>query len=235
MVIKRMGEIVARSSQICTRTPVLFWIILTFGSYMFLLTIVTYLWPVYFESHASGSTNYIRNWILIILVSEGSSAVDSRILYYLSQYWGKLGGVKHHLSGYRRIFIGSVLLSALATIGFSLETANVIHTQYFFPAAVIMVSLTFGMVLTSYESLINIYLPAADSQYRATIMSTGSMLRSILILLLAIPSGGTSGSNSPIYWAIPAGILLTSGLLARYFMKRTDAPEVAAPVVGENT
>lgn len=234
VVIKRMGEIVARSSQICIRTPVLFWIILTFGSYMFLLTLVMYLWPVYFESHAPGSSNHTRNWILIILVAEGSSVLGSRVLYYLSQFWNKHGGIQQHLSGYRRFFTISVLLSALTTIGFSLETANIIHTQIFFPVAVIVVCLCWGIVITSYESLINIYLPERDSQYRATITSTGSMFRSIMILFLAIPSGGTSGSNSPIYWAIPASILLVSGTLAHYFMKRTDVPEVAVPGVGEN-
>jgi cytochrome c-type biogenesis protein CcmH/NrfF len=48
------------------------------------------------------------------------------------------------------------------------------------------------------------------------------MFRSLMILILAIPSGGTSGATTTINWAIPATLLLVASICANYFMKRSD-------------
>lgn len=219
-ITRRIGEIIGRAVQICAKTPVLFWIILTYGSYMFLLNLVMYLWPVYLKSAFHADENLGLNWMLIVLSSELLRTLGSRILVRLNTKWTRDGGVERHLVGFRRIFVGSTLLSSVAILALSWDTAFHMVSSFFFPTAVMIVIIAFGIVAPCFETLVNAYIRAEDAQYRSTITSAGSMLRSILILLLAIPSGGSSGETSPIGWALPATLLLISTIVANRFMRR---------------
>ncbi len=233
-IVRRVGEIIGKSAQICSRYPVLFWIVLTFGSYMFLLSIVLYLWPVYFETKAGSHAHFGRDWILIVVGAQSLTFLASRLLVKLNQRWSKEGGVNAHLVGFRRIFIAACLASALVIIGLSVETLTRSNGLYLFPIAVFVVMFAFGVVAPCFETLINAYIPVAEAQQRTTIMSAGSMFRSIMILVLAIPSGGTSGATTTINWAIPATMLLISAVVANHFIKREqrakERMEIAVPV-----
>lgn len=219
-VTKRIGEIIGRSAQICSKTPVLFWIVLSYGSYMFLLNVVMYLWPIYFHSVAGDKAHFGRNWALIVVISNVLCFAGSRGLVYLNHIWSKGSGIKSHLVGFRRIFIGTSFLSAIVILALSLEIGFFKSDVYLFPSAVLVVLLAYGIVTPGFDTLINAYIPIADAQYRATIMSAGSMFRSLMVLILAIPAGGTSGNTSPINWAIPAVLLLFSAVFANHFMKK---------------
>ena len=224
-IVRRVGEIIGKSAQVCSRKPVLFWIVFAFGSYMFLLSLVLYLWPVYFETKMGDKAHFGRNWILIVVIGQSLTFLGSRLLVKLNKKWSKEGGINAHLIGFRRIFIGACLSSALAIIGLSIETLTPNNGLYLFPVSVFVVMLSFGVVAPCFETLINAYIPVAEAQQRTTIMSAGSMFRSILILVLAIPSGGTSGATTTINWAIPAILLLLSAILANHFMKREQRAE----------
>ncbi|MDO8528251.1 MAG: MFS transporter [Deltaproteobacteria bacterium] len=228
-IARRVGEIIGKSAQVCSKTPVLFWIILAFGSYMFLLSLVLYLWPVYFETKMGNKAHFGRNWILIVVIGQSLTFIGSRLLVRLNQRWSKEGGLNAHLIGFRRIFIGACCFSALAIIALSLETGLRGNGMYLFPISVFVVMFSFGVIAPCFETLINAYIPVAEAQQRTTIMSAGSMFRSIMILVLAIPSGGASGSTTTINWAIPAVILLVSAVFANHFMKkRKDESEIEA-------
>ena len=226
VITRRIGEIIGRATQVCSKTPVLFWIIFSYGSYMFLLNLIMYLWPVYFESKTGHEIHFARNWLSIVFISEALTLLSSRCLVFLNKRWSKKGGTDAHLNGFRRLFIGSTLVCALVVIALSVEIGVYKSSIYLFPTAVIIVLLAFGIIAPCFDTLINIYIPTGEAQYRATIMSAGSMFRSMMILLLAIPSGGTSGENSPIHWAIPASLLLASSICANFFMKKNHKEPV---------
>ena len=219
-ITKRIGEIIGRGTQACAKTPVLFWIVLTYGSYMFLLNLVVYLWPVYFQTKFSGTHAFGRTWVLIVVGSQLLSTLSSRLLVKLNHRWSIKNGAQSHLAGFRRIFVATALFSSVSIIALSLDTAFHKINVFIFPAAVIVVMFSFGIIGPCFETLINAYIPPEDSQERATIMSAGSMLRSLLILILAVPSGGSSGENSPVHWAIPAVLLLLATIFANFFMKQ---------------
>lgn len=221
-ITRRMGEIIGKSAQICSKTPVLFWIVFTYGSYMFLLNLVMYLWPVYFEAKTGKSADFGRNWMAIVVASELLTFFGSRLVVKLNQKWSRQGGIKSHLIGFRRIFTGAAFFSAVVIIGLSFEIGYRGNGLHLFPASVIIVLLAYGIIAPCFETLINAYIPAEEAQHRATIMSAGSMIRSLMILILAVPSGGTSGETTPINWAIPASLLLAASLVANHFMKKSQ-------------
>lgn len=227
-VTKRIGEIIGRAAQVCSRTPVLFWIVFAFGNYMFLLNVVMYLWPVYFKAKFGLSTTLARDWILIVLAAELLRTIGARVLVWLNGRWSRSGGASAHIHGFRRIFVGAALLSACSILALSWNTAYNAINGYLFPAAVLIVILSFGIIGPCFETLVNAYIPRGEEQERTTILSAGSMIRSLLILILAVPSGGTTGETSPISWALPAAFLLLSTILANHFMRKTAQEKTAA-------
>jgi|GEM_PF-1941376 len=218
-ITKRVGEIIGRGMQVCSKTPVLFWIIMAFGSYMFLLSVVLYLWPVYLKAQFGSAHHLGRNWIAIIVAAQTLSFLSARLLVRLNARWHR-GTAAAYMHGVRRMFTAATVVSALAVISLAWGTSQHISHLYFFPTAVMLVILAYGVVPSCFETLITLYISPDDAPHRATIMSAGSMLRSVLILLLAIPSGGESGATSPIGWAIPATLLLFSATIANHYMRK---------------
>ena len=229
-ITKRMGEIIGRGAQVCIRKPVLFWIVLTFGAYMFLLNVVAYLWPVYLKERFGLENSFARNWILIIVAAQGLSFVGARLLVWINGFWSRRGGVATHLAGFRRLYVGICLLSAVSILLLSWDTAYHQFGGVFFPVAVLVVTFAYGIIAPCFETLINAYIPLENAQERATIMSAGSMFRSFMILILAVPAGGSSGATSPIGWAIPAPLLLVAALTANVLMRRAERVTVAPTI-----
>ena len=227
-VMRRIGEVIGRGTQTALKTPVLLWIIMTYGAYMFLVNIVCYLWPIYLQS--KGGEKFGLVWLIVAGLTWVVMFLGSRGLACLNDRWSKSGGTSAHIIAIRRIFVGFALFSALFILGLGWETLYQPIGVFFFPGAVLFVLLSFGVISPCFETLVNHYIPPADAPERATILSAGSMLRSFLILLLAIPSGGSSGEKSPIGWAIPATLLLVSTLVANFYMRQThkkqETPEM---------
>ena len=220
-ITKRIGELIGRGTQICFKKPAIFWIIFTYGSYMYLLNIVKYLWPVHLES-TWGSSNVSWKWIGLVVFSLVLTTLSSRWLAWLTQRWVRSGGTPKHMVALRRIFVAAGLLSSLPILVLSYMTAIGNNSFLIFAGAITFVTFNFGIIAPCFETLVNNFIPPSESQQRATIISAGSMVRGILLGLLAIPAGGTSGEKSPIFWAIPAGLLLFSILLANHFMRRSE-------------
>lgn len=219
-VLRHMKGIIRTSMVVCHKTPVLFWVVFTFGSYLFLLNIVLYLWPVYFQSVAGDKIHFTRNWMMLTVLTEGMAFLGSRFFVMLNNKWGS--NMSAHLAGYRRIFIGFALSTVVVVVTFSLQSMHLFTTNFCFPLTVIVVNMSYGLMRPCYESLVNVYLPSGYAQNRATVLSIGSMLRSVLVLLLAVPSGGSSSESSPIFWSIPAMVLLVALVGAYRAMRRTE-------------
>ena len=67
--------------------------------------------------------------------------------------------------------------------------------------------------------MINNYIPDSNSQERATIMSFASLFRNILIFMLAVPAGGTSGEKTVVGWALPASLLLITAIIGNFVLR----------------
>lgn len=226
VIMKRVGEILGKGTQVCAKVPVLFWIIMSYASFMFLLNLIDYLWPVYLQSQRDVVT-FGRDWILIMLIGQLLMIASSRLLAWLNDRWVKNGGLAKHIAQLRRMFVITLLVSAVSVILLSWLTAGGRLTILYFAACVIAVQFSFGIVGPCFESLVNYYIPPESAQERATIMSAGSMLRSLLILLLAVPAGGKSGQTTTAGWFIPALLLLVSIVVAAVYMKRAERKIVA--------
>lgn len=227
---RRIGEVIGRGFQVALKTPVLLWVIVTYGNYMFLLSIICYLWPVYLRSKG-GVNNFSATWITIACLTWIVMFLGSRGLAWLNDRWSKTGGTSAHIASIRRIYVSSSVLSALFVLGLSWETFRQPLTPLFFPIAILFVLFSFGIIGPCFETLVNHYIPPSDASERATILSTGSMFRSFMILLLAVPTGGKSGETSPIGWAIPATLLLVSAVIANFSMRKAQKVQ-ALPAAG---
>lgn len=103
------------------------------------------------------------------------------------------------------------------------------HYQFpLFIFVVLLVEFAYGLVQPCYETLVNNYIPDASSDERATILSFGSIARSLLAILLTVPAGGHSAETTTIGWMIPAAILLVFTLIARHAMKKKEKEEKLA-------
>jgi hypothetical protein len=201
------------------------WLTLVFASFLFLDNIVCYLWPVHLRSHVTlNSQNFY--WVGVAVGLLIASAIGSHSLTWLSRRWHKNsnGGLKTHNAILRRWLVATCFLcsfSVLALGWFTLKS----FSQYQFPlfiAVVLMVEFAYGLVHPCYETLVNNYIPDASAEERATILSFGSMARSIIAILLTVPAGGQSAETTTIGWMIPASLLIVFTFIAHFAMKRKE-------------
>ncbi len=224
-VLTQMKVVITRAFVSCQRKPVLLWLVATFGSYVALMNLVMFLWPVYFSSFIS-SRQFGPEWIAIALTMVSLRALSSLILVRINSKWEqKHGSQKTHRNGFRNVLSIVSVIAAAGIVVLSVSAFLQWHTMVFMVAAVALVCAGYGFVTSSFETLVNVYIPTSNSQERATIISAGSMLRSILAMVIAIPAGGVSIENSPIYWSVPAALLLVCAVGAILAMTRTNSSE----------
>lgn len=195
----------------CAKKPVLLWLVMTQGSYMFLLSLVLFLWPVFLKE-STGSDKYSPLWMALAIGMAILFVISSRVLIYLNQHWSKKGD-DSHIKSFIWLFFGASVFSSVGVIALGYTTLIGINHLIYLAMAVFFVVFSWGFMNPSYETLINHFIGASDEKERATIISAGSLVRSVLVMFLAIPAAGPSGAKSPIYWMIPAVLLLVSSLV----------------------
>lgn len=220
-VISRMGEIIAVGLKICRQSKAITWLIIIFASYMFLLNIVDYLWPVHLKASITGPSQ-TPYWIGMAVFVLFMNIAGSYSIALMSKHWKRKNGSKTHNKTLRRWFICTCLLSALPIIALGLITLKGVNVFVFFLAAVLAVEYSYGLIAPCYETLMNNYIPEENSGERATIMSWGSVVKSLIILVFAIPAGGGSGAGTMIGWMVPGFILLASAILGNFYIKRHE-------------
>ena len=218
----RMREIISVGMRTCRRSTLIFWLILCFASYMFLVNVVDYLWPVYLTTTLSGNMQ-TPCWMGMAILIFVMCMAGSHTLTLLSARWKRRNGPETYNAALRRWFICGCFLSALPIVITGLLTKYGVNAFYGFIFAVLAVSYCYGLLAPCYEILLNKYIPDENSGERATIMSWGSMVKGLLVLALAIPAGGRSGAATIIGWVIPGLLLLFASIITNYYLKRGEA------------
>lgn len=221
----RVKKVIGRGMTICKKKTVLFWLILTFGAYMALMNLVMFLWPIYFKEHLAIENNGYR-WLILAVIMVSLRGISARFLVHINNRWESRRGASTYRAGFRGVMFWTSIVSAVCILILGWFVFAGWHSVIMMAIAVTAVCVGFGFILTTYETLINVYIPKENAQERATIISAGSMFRSVLAMLMAIPSGGTTSENTPIFWAIPALLLVISAVGAFISMKREDKNEL---------
>lgn len=229
---RRMAEIIVVGARVCRRTSAVLWLILIWASFLFLINVVDYLWPVYLREgfKISNQTAYWMVTAVIVLLME---TAGSHSLTWLTSRWGRRNHQKTHNNTLRRWMAASTLFSAMAIIALGYVTwRNGSFSIMIFAIAVLGIEFSYGFVAPCYETLINNYIPEDHAQERATIMSLGSMVRSVFAIFLIIFAAGKSGATTTVGWIIPATLLLVITLVGSQLIKRYQkAKEIEEPVV----
>ena len=78
------------------------------------------------------------------------------------------------------------------------------------------------------------YIPASHAAERATVLSFGSLVKGLFVVMLAIPTGGIGGAKSLVGWVLPAGLLLIVALIGNFVLRREErlTPEAASSLDG---
>jgi MFS family permease len=150
---------------------------------MFLLNMVKYLWPVHLETEW-GSQQFAWQWIALVLLPLTLNVISARYLAWKSKQW--VGEDGRHVNLLQSIYIVAGFWAATLIIILSVATFMGQNSFLLFFVSIAMMEFTFGIIAPVFETLINYYIPPKDSQERATILSAGSMIRGILMCLLAI-------------------------------------------------
>lgn len=221
-ITRRMGEIIGLGFQTFRKSPMILWLTLVFAGFLFLDNVVMYLWPVHLRSGIDTiRQNYY--WILIAVGILIASAIGSHSLTWLSKLQHKNGGgFKTKNAQLRRWLVATCLLCGFSVLVLGWFTIKSYDQFPLFIIVVLMVEFSYGLIHPCYETLINNYIPDASSDERATILSVGSMVRSVLAMLLAVPAGGRSAETTTIGWMIPASLLIVFTLIARYALKKKE-------------
>lgn len=229
--VHKMRSLIVQGARICWQKPPLLWLIMLFGSYMALLNLVMFLWPIYFKERTALS-HFGLHWCLLALMIVGLRALSARALVSMNNAWESEQTTRRHKEHFWKLLF-RVSLAAIASV--LILSATVIvdwHVLVVMAGTVSIVCMGYGYILGTYETLVNVYIPPNEAQQRATIISAGSMFRSFLAMLLSVPAGVISVDRNPIYWAVPAIVLLV-GVLGAYLVLRKESVVAAAPSLAE--
>lgn len=229
-VLKEMRRRISEGYHVVRERPVITWLVMVYGSYMFLMTLVTYLWPVYLRA-SEATADIARNWLLISMITEAMYFSGARLFVLMNDHLTKhnRGNLVRFVT-YRRAMTLTTILSALSVFVMSYLAY---HGNIPFVVLVVAVSVVIfctGWVMSCFDILVNSFVPVNRAQDRSTILSTGSMCRSIIAVVLAIPAGGVSAKESPVGWAIPAALLLISAVVSFFLLKSDEFKRVAPSV-----
>jgi MFS family permease len=227
-VFKRIGEIFIKGCQLSVGSKIIFWILMTYGSYLFLLNMVAYLWPIHLTVQW-GARHFTWQWMALVIIPLTLSTCASRYLAHTSKKWK--AAEDKPITMLRRMFafLGFLCSGTIFTISIATYLGN--DSFVLFSICVSIMILSYGIMTATFETLINYYIPATDAQERATILSAGSMIRGLLMLVFAIPTGGTGGQSTPVYWSIPAILLFFSTFITIVIMMRCKSSKAIIETV----
>ncbi|GEM_PF-4348180 len=207
---------------------------LTNACFMFMVFVVTFLWPVVMQSQF-GIGKLSVWWYAISVSTIIVSYAGTRTLQNRLQRFKLAGKAVHNLTLLRWIVFGclaaAIPVCLFATgaqsgtsVGFSLLVWGVIATYG-----------GYGFLRPCYETLVNNYLTAASAHERATALSIGSSFASALTIFFMTPSGKGADTAAPSGWLIPAGLLMFTACLTGFVVWRrernTRVTEPAAEII----
>jgi hypothetical protein len=203
----RMAYTLATAIKLCHRLPILWWLLVTFSCYWFLLNSVSYLWPVVMGSQF-GVGKWSIEWYGMVLILPLLSALTAQIVAWLGDRHHCVKGVKMTNKLLQRWMMGSCILSGIAILILG-ASQYMGYIQFpLFAISIMVLEGVCGIVEPCYTTLMHNYIPDGHSQERATVLSIGSVIYGLLMLVLMVPSSGHSAVANAVGWGFPAGILL---------------------------
>lgn len=235
LIAGRIGEIMGTSFQVFRRSPVILALVCLFASYMFVVNMIEYLWPVFLRSQFPKESQTFY-WAGLVVVTLLACALGSHSLGVWTASLRNKRPLQNYNVSLRRWFIGTCLLSALPILALSWMTLQGPVRFWVFALSILPMEFAYGVIAPCFETLVNNYIPSQHADQRATILSFGSLARSFLVLLLAIPSGGSSGEHTAVGWAIPAVVLLLTTVVTHFVLKHAQrkASHEVAPERNQN-
>jgi MFS family permease len=229
-ITRRIGEIIGVGFHIFRNSKPILFLTLLFASYMFLMNIVDYLWPVSLRANIAMEKQNIY-WIGLVIIFLAASALGSRAVGLLGKKWsGKTGLLKTHNSTLRMWLVGSCFSCGIPVVLLGWYMSNG-HVQFpLFVTSIILIQIAYGMVLPCYETLVNNYIPEENSQERATILSFGSLTRSVFVVLLGIPAGGTSAKTTTVGWMLPAAMLVIMAVVTSLVLRKHEKLSMSSTI-----
>lgn len=221
-ITKRMGEILGVGFEIFRKSKIIFTLVLIFASYMFVLNVVDYFWPVYLRSKLSVESQPYY-WIGLVLILPLLGAIGSHFITFCSNRFHAKHKTREYNVLLRKILVGICLLSAIPIVCLSYLTHRGLDTFGMFIVTILPVQFGLGIITPCFETLVNNYIPSSAAGERATILSFASLMKSLIIMLLIIPSGGSSGATTTVSWIIPAGLLIIVTLIGNRVLKKAQA------------
>lgn len=205
-------------ATIARATPSILSISLLFASVMFLVNVVDYFWPLYAHEHPYRGAVWI---ILVAAVGFVRVQGTSLVLRYCRLSPGS-GRANPETQDIARWTVGIAFGAGALVIFLAALTYFHLLNIWIFGLCVPLILLAHGVIAPSYDSLILNYLPASHEKIRATVLSLGSLLRSMMIVPLAVVSGGKDPSTTTLGWAVPAVLVVASAIFAHFALKTKE-------------
>ncbi|OGQ48087.1 MAG: hypothetical protein A3H42_00930 [Deltaproteobacteria bacterium RIFCSPLOWO2_02_FULL_46_8] len=204
--------------QLCRTNKLIQWFTIAFVGYTFLFNIVDRLWPVALGGQF-GIQKWSYQWYAMVMIIPLCSAMAAHLLARRGDKANEKKA-KNSMAGLRHWLFSCIYLSALAILFLGWANRQGIINFPVFLISILVVEASFGIVKPAFESLVCHYMPEEHAQERATILSVGSALRSVLVFIFIIPSRGVSDAMSPVGWMLPASILLVIGVVSHFYIRR---------------
>lgn len=221
-VTTRMGRIIGTGFHIFRRSPAILALVVIFASFMTVINLVDYLWPVYVRTRVE-QDQQTYYWIGLAVSTMLAASAGSHGMTFFTRWWQRgARTTKAQNTSLRHLLIGACIFSACPIILLGQLTTYGKDSFWIFATAVLLIQLAYGLIAPCFETLVNNYIPDSHAQERATILSFGSLGRSLLVMILAIPAGGPSGMQTTIGWAIPAGLLLIVAIIGNFVLRRAQ-------------
>ncbi|MDP2599285.1 MAG: hypothetical protein Q8P84_00935, partial [Deltaproteobacteria bacterium] len=210
--LDRMKSLTIEGLKISFKVPAVGYLVLMYVAFMFLTHVVSYLWPVAMKANF-GVGRMSSYWYAIV---------------GLSLFLNFLGAKAMELIAHKSpsnvalwiwfMLISLVMSSPVAYLGIKTMEGDV--SLVLLVLSVVLCRFGYGFLRPCYDMLVNKYISAEHSKRRATILSLGGTLSSLVVVLLMIPSSGTTGENTTFGWLIPSGLLIVLTLVLGFLMRR---------------
>lgn len=193
-------------------------LILLFGVFMFLLNLIELQWMVHLfgkeYSQISISVPILLGLILCFCIPRLVASSIARIV---------IARLQDSIGSARNCVIATTVLSSICI--FSLGSINYLSGEvniYFFTLTIIVVVFTHGFSAPLIEILQNYYFPKKLFESRATMLSLGSMFRSILVVLFACFLKSDLPEKIPSSWIIPSIVLFIISIITNFILINQD-------------
>ena len=187
-----------------------------YAAYLTVNNLITLLWPIYVRE-SFPAISQVMVWLGLACIMQLSKWFGAHGLTVWATSWAGDSSIR-----LRQILIGTCLIAALPVLTMSGAAWLGFNTLGIFLCSVIAVGFAYGVIFPCFETLVNNYIPASHAAERATVLSFGSLVKGLFVVMLAIPTGGIGGAKSLVGWVLPAGLLLIVALIGNFVLRREE-------------